>query len=50
MHEFRSAGTYAEYFKALKEEVHHLPEHYTFQEGAAIGTASYTALKAMYIA
>ncbi|GAV06616.1 hypothetical protein RvY_16575 [Ramazzottius varieornatus] len=50
MHELRSSGAYAEYFKAFEPEVHYLPDHYTFQEGASIGTACYTALKAMYIA
>ena len=48
-HDFRSGGTYAEYHIARENEVHLLPEKYTFQEGAALGAPYFTAVRALFL-
>ncbi|XP_055339521.1 quinone oxidoreductase-like [Paramacrobiotus metropolitanus] len=49
-HSFRSGGTYAPYHLAHEDEVHHLPESYTLQEGASLGSPYFTAIRALFIA
>ncbi|OQV25492.1 Quinone oxidoreductase [Hypsibius exemplaris] len=47
-HRFQSAGTYAEYHVAKEEEVFTLPDTYTLEQGASIGSPYMTAIRSLY--